>query len=145
MSDKGLPNPPPNPPTGVQAASQDVQHDDCNNLTNKRKQPKGSNPPERAQKRVRELTEKHDADGLTTEVSKQDRIGNSRARLRDQAERQSALFFVELTPRSSQMGATCQFLDCSDKIQEGDYRIAVHPGMNNWYGNAGEDGVDNEA
>lgn len=47
------------------------------------------------------------------------------------------LFFIELSPYSSGRGASCQHPACDEKIKEDSYRVAVHPGMNNYYGSAG--------
>jgi hypothetical protein len=44
------------------------------------------------------------------------------------------LFFIEVAPPSSRRGAACQFGTCNKRIAEGYYRIAVQPGMNNYYG-----------
>lgn len=55
---------------------------------------------------------------------------------RDRPPQKAVLFFVETAPPSNR-GAACQLPSCKDKIKEGAYRIAVHPGMNNYYGNAG--------
>ncbi|KAI0868090.1 hypothetical protein GGS24DRAFT_507126 [Hypoxylon argillaceum] len=67
----------------------------------------------------------------TEEFSEAHFIERERARLRVGAEKQSAFFFVERSPRSARRGAECQFISCEEKIREGDYRIAVYPGMNN--------------
>jgi hypothetical protein len=48
------------------------------------------------------------------------------------------LFFVEVAPYSSRRGAACQFVTCDKRIKEDDYRIAVHPGMNNVYKSPGK-------
>ena len=46
-------------------------------------------------------------------------------------------FFIEKAPPAIQ-SAGCQLPSCKNKIGEGKYRIAVHPGMNNDYGRAGK-------
>ncbi|RYP73207.1 hypothetical protein DL769_004266 [Monosporascus sp. CRB-8-3] len=48
----------------------------------------------------------------------------------------TVLFFVELAPSSSQRGSGCRFVTCDKKIDEGNYRIAVYPGMYSMYGSA---------
>ncbi|KAJ2985738.1 hypothetical protein NUW58_g5371 [Xylaria curta] len=121
--------PPIESPDSVRAASQDPPHDAGNDLNNKRKRAGGSSVSEHMQKRLRELIEDDMTDELTTEVSEEDLIERSQARLLDHAERQSALFFVELAPPSPRRGAGCQFIGCQDKIEEDHYRIAVYPGM----------------
>lgn len=55
----------------------------------------------------------------------------------------AVLFFVEIAPPSSQRGAACQFVTCDKKIEEGDYRIAVHPGMHNVYQSPGKTRIQN--
>lgn len=89
------------------------------------------------QKWFRELTVEIDTDEAfgTEGFSEEDFIRSIRAQLLVHAERQAAFFFVERSPPSGRRGAGCQFISCEDKIRENDYRIAVHPGMNN---NAGK-------
>ena len=74
----------------------------------------------------------------------EDRIRSAKSALRDhisvakeQRSRTAVLFFIEIGPESSQRGATCQHVTCEDRIKEGSYRIAVHPGMNNVYKSPG--------
>ncbi|KAI0412599.1 hypothetical protein F5X98DRAFT_379642 [Xylaria grammica] len=101
------------------------------NKNDKRKRPAGSDASETMQKRSRELTVEDDTDESSTEESSEDDfIESEREQLRVHAERQSAFFFVERSPQSGRRGAGCQFISCEEKIQEGDYRIAVCPGTN---------------
>lgn len=77
----------------------------------------------------------------------EDRINNSKSSLRRHIgyasdgkgcqSRNSVLFFIELSPHSSQRGAACQLITCNDRIEEGSYRFAVYPGMRNAHKNAG--------
>ncbi|KAI1851806.1 hypothetical protein JX265_013163 [Neoarthrinium moseri] len=91
---------------------------------------------ERVRKRMwKELDD--DADVPNLEYTEQNPIQRSRSRVREHMERASALFFVELAPSSTARGARCQFVDCDKRIKEGDYRIAVVPGMNNVYQSPG--------
>ncbi|GAW17932.1 hypothetical protein ANO14919_074010 [Xylariales sp. No.14919] len=101
------------------------------NKNDKRKRSAGSDASETMQKRSRELTVEDDTDESSTEESSEDDfIESEREQLRVHAERQSAFFFVERSPQSGRRGAGCQFISCEEKIQEGDYRIAVCPGTN---------------
>lgn len=55
----------------------------------------------------------------------------------DQPLEKTVFFFIEKTPPSIR-GAGCQLTSCGDKIKEGRYRVAVQPGMNNYYGRPGK-------
>lgn len=78
-------------------------------------------------------------------LTDEDLISNAKSRLRthmgigeERPPRIAVLFFIEMAPSSPQRGAACQFVTCDERIEEGDYRIAVHPGMNNVYKNPGK-------
>jgi hypothetical protein len=95
---------------------------------------------QRAQERLKEL-------GKITppKLTDKDLISTSKSALRDHIgigdDRPSGtpvLFFIEIGPGSSQRGAACQHVTCKERIKEGSYRIAVSPGMDNWYKNPGK-------
>ena len=79
------------------------------------------------------------------EMTDEDRISLAKSALRNHIgigeechPRTVVLFFIELAPNSARRGAACQHINCTDRIEEGSYRIAVHPGMNNVYQNPGK-------
>ncbi|KAI1866356.1 uncharacterized protein JN550_007744 [Neoarthrinium moseri] len=110
---------------------------DTDDSSDMRKRMRSDEFIERVRKRMwKELDD--DADVPNLDYTEQDPIQRSRSRVREHMERASALFFVELAPPSTARGARCQFVDCDKRIKEGDYRIAVVPGMNNVYQSPGK-------
>ena len=106
--------------------------------------------PDTQRRIVRELRDRirHYEENPIPEPTDEERIRNLKSYLRDhigassteKARRSAteALFFIEISPKSSRMGATCQHVTCTDRIKEGSYRIAVSPGMNTVFRNAGK-------
>ncbi|KAI0867786.1 hypothetical protein GGS24DRAFT_259681 [Hypoxylon argillaceum] len=111
-------------------------HDPGHDSNNKRKQSEGSSSSQRARKRFQEALKTSIIDIPLEELSEDYIIEATRSRLRKHSEEQTALFFLELTPPSSARGAGCRFPYCEERIREDDYRIAVFPGMKNYYGSA---------
>jgi hypothetical protein len=73
-------------------------------------------------------------------LTDEDLISDAKSTLSDhisaEDERRSGtkvLFFVEIGPGS----AGCRHITCKDQIKEGSFRIAVDPGMHNYYKNPG--------
>lgn len=98
---------------------------------------------ERCRQRQRDLL-KHFDENPPLEQTDEDRIRSAKSALRNHigADMEhhletTVLFFIEVSPNSSQRGAACQHVTCKDRIKEGSYRIAVHPGMNNVYKSPG--------
>ena len=107
---------------------------------NQRRRQRAREFMQRAQDRLKEF-EKNPPPKLTDE----DLISSSKSDLRDHIgigddppSGTPVLFFIEIGPDSSKRGAACQHVNCEELIEEGSYRIAVSPGMNNWYKNPGE-------
>jgi hypothetical protein len=78
------------------------------------------------------------------EMTDEDRISRAKSILRshigigDEGQpRTAVLFFIELAPNSNR-GAACQHITCTDRIEEGSYRIAMQPGRYNMYRNPGK-------
>jgi hypothetical protein len=82
---------------------------------------------------------------LTAEITDEDLVNDAKSALRSHigvgvGRGPGAIpigFYLELSPYSSRRGASCQHPTCEERIQEGRYRFAVYPGMNNYYGRAG--------
>ncbi|KAI1323158.1 hypothetical protein F5Y16DRAFT_353091 [Xylariaceae sp. FL0255] len=70
------------------------------------------------------------------EPTEEEMAESRRTQLQEHSEQRSALFFIEKTPPSARGGSACQFIGCEDRIKQGDYRIALYPGMNHWAGSA---------
>ena len=96
--------------------------------------------------RLQETSERAEETPLP-DLTNEDRISAAKSALREHMgiggeerhrPRAVVLFFVELTPYSSRRGATCRHTTCDDLIEQGAYRIAVHPGMNNVYQSPGK-------
>lgn len=95
---------------------------------------------ERPHQRQRDLSEHHE-ETLLPQRTDEDRISDDKDALRDHIDvgeessrRAAVLFFVEIGPGS----AGCRHVTCKDRIKEDSYRIAVLPGMYNYYQSAGQ-------
>ncbi|KAI1290685.1 hypothetical protein F5Y03DRAFT_401114 [Xylaria venustula] len=111
-------------------------HESAHDSTNKRKRSEGSDVSQHIQKRFQEAQEKSIIDMPLEEPSEEEMIESTRSRLQKHSELRTALFFLELAPPSAVRGAGCRLMFCDEMINEDNYRIAVFPGMENYYGSA---------